>query len=109
MLANGSCRETVSILEAMTFGTHGACVDLGMWSVITAVSVFCLLVVALKILGKVTLVALFGGLRIAAQSPESYGFTDPPAFPDGAHRVPLGQVADDGGPIRSTGAWGRKA
>ena len=99
MLSNGSCRETVSILEAMVFGTNGACMDLGMWSVLTAVMVFCLLVVALKILGKVMLIAMFGGLRIAAQGPESYGFTDAPAMPE---------VAGDGGPIRSSGAWGRK-
>lgn len=99
MLSTGTCRETVGILEAMVFGTNGACIDLGMWSVLTAVMVFCLLVVGLKILGKLTLVALFGSLRIAAQGPESYGFTDAPAVPE---------VARDTGPIRSTGSWGRK-
>ena len=104
MFASGNCSETVSILEAMVFGSNGACIGLGMVSVLTAVLALCVLVVLLKVLGKVTLFALFGGLRIAARDPEYYAAFEAPALSDPSSRFGIGSMADDGGPIRSSGA-----
>lgn len=59
------CRKTVTILEAIAYGREGACLDLGTGSLAAAVVAFVVAVVALKVLGKLLLSALFAGLRRA--------------------------------------------
>lgn len=48
----GDCRETVSILEAIVFGTDGACVMLSTGSILTAFAAFMVLVVIAQFVAR---------------------------------------------------------
>lgn len=41
----GTCEQTVSILYAIVFGAEGACISIGLWSILSAFAAFMLLVV----------------------------------------------------------------
>lgn len=97
MLTAGNCRETVSILEAIAFGTGGACIDLGMASLLTAIAVFVLAVVILSRFGKLALVLLFGTLFRRRAAPGTFNESEQGP----ATRGRIGKTAHDRGPIRS--------
>ena len=100
MIETTECSETVSIVEAVLLGADGACVDIGIASLLAGVALFVSMVVALHFLGITILRRIFPSLRresgIPAKKIEQKG--------DGElQRLPYES------PIRSTGAWGNKA
>ena len=92
-----ACTETISILEAIALGGDGACIDIGLSSVLGAVAGFIAVVLLIRFVAMQVLRRIFPGL--ARKQRRSASMTHEP---DGA--VPLPHE----GPIRSTGAWGRK-
>lgn len=91
------CREVVSILEAVLFGADGACIDLGMASILTGVALFMGAVLALRVAGSFALRRLFSGLRRDRSKIA-------PELDEGPGLKPMPYES----PIRSTGAWGEK-
>lgn len=58
-----TCKETVSILQALVFGAHGACIDLSLASILMAAGAFVAAAVLLKVFGLGLLVLLARPLR----------------------------------------------
>ena len=101
MFESGLCRKTVSILEALIWGSDGACIDLGMQSIYLAALAFCVGVVVLKVGAKWGLVALFRGFR-----KKTYKDTQPPLekkiYKPEEQRTGIDlPKSPDGGPIRT--------
>ncbi|MGR3511926.1 MAG: hypothetical protein ACU0GG_04125 [Paracoccaceae bacterium] len=95
------CQSTVSLLEAILFGADGACVDLGLPSLLSALAVFVVGVVVLQWAARRAVRGLFPNRRSAEPS-----FTPHPApkpAPEDTGLKPLPYES----PIKSTGAWGR--
>ncbi|MEL7149726.1 MAG: hypothetical protein AAGK71_03280 [Pseudomonadota bacterium] len=92
-----TCNETVSILEALVFGANGACVDIGMYSLLGAVAAFVGCVILIRLVAMRVLSKLFPGLRGARQE------TVPDVQPQQKDTL---QPLPYESPIRSTGAWG---
>ena len=95
-----TCTETVSILEAVVFGVDGACIDIGLASLLGAVVAFIFCVVGLRVLGSRLLKRLFPSRRPDEPAPVA---KQDAQFDDGLQRMPYES------PIKSTGAWGGKA
>lgn len=94
-----TCADTVSIFEAVLLGTSGACIDIGMTSLLSGVALFIGAVILLRFVGATILRRLFPSLRRKTET------IDPPEHnsnEDGLQRMPYES------PIRSTGAWGSK-
>lgn len=89
-----TCRETVSILHALVFGAEGACVDIGLASLLGGVAVFVGAVVVLRFVGARIVRRVLGQRQKVEVAPEET---------PGLTRMPYES------PIRSTGAWGRQA
>lgn len=97
MFASGLCRTSVTILEAIFFGTGGACIDMSMTSVYWAALVFTLAVVILKIAGKALILGLAVGLRRALAPRDTSLTAESPVSGPSPRAAP---TAGDG-PIRS--------
>jgi len=87
------CRETVSILYALTFGAGDACIDIGVWSLMSAFAAFILIVVILQLLARrlwarLTRVPADNAPRpdAAAGRPLDKPFQDDPTYKDSAIR-----------------------
>ncbi|MBT8459288.1 MAG: hypothetical protein HKP37_06450 [Boseongicola sp.] len=93
------CTETVSIIQAVTFGADGACIDISPVSLLGGVAMFIAAVVALRFMGASIIRRGFPSLRqkADAKDPETEVRSA-----DGLQRMPYES------PIRSTGAWGSK-
>lgn len=100
LLEAALCQETVSILQAIVFGADGACVDIGLFSILGGVALFMALVLLLRFVGSAILRHVFPSLRRRKKSPEQQ-VADPTS--QDLQRMPYES------PIRSTGAWGRKS
>lgn len=108
MFVSAPCQDTVTILEALLFGTDGACLDLSMPSIYWSAAAFAVAVVVLKVLGRFIISLFTRGIRSALRSDEQQTLasdrTEPP------HRVTttaapstgrIGKTDYDGGPIKS--------
>ncbi|MEO0830258.1 MAG: hypothetical protein AAFY03_07330, partial [Pseudomonadota bacterium] len=62
------CQNTVSLLEAIVLGADGACIDIGLFSLLSALTVFVGGVVVLQWAARRVLRGLFPNQR-SAQSP----------------------------------------
>ncbi|NKB26731.1 MAG: hypothetical protein GKR99_03880 [Rhodobacteraceae bacterium] len=100
MLTTGDCNETISIVEAVFFGADGACVDIGMPSLLAGVALFVAMVVALRFLGTAALSRILPSRRRERELPAA-------AEMDQAKRETLQPMPYES-PIQSTGAWGNK-
>ncbi|WP_341368602.1 hypothetical protein [Yoonia sp. BS5-3] len=81
-----SCRETVSILHALIFGADGACVSIGISSLLWAFGAFMVLVVIAQFAARKLWNALLGtGPRKEARSVGTI-YDDPPPPDDGPIR-----------------------
>lgn len=100
MFETAECRETVSVVESIVFGADGACVDLGIASLLGGVALFIAAVVALRFVGMSVLRSIFPSLRRENAATEK---KIEQTGEDGLQRQPYES------PIQSTGAWGRKA
>jgi len=108
LFVSAPCRDTVTILEALLFGTDGACLDLGMPSIYWSVAAFAVAVVVLKVLGRLAITLLTSGIRSALRSGEPQPLasdrteashrTTPAATPSTGR---IGKTDYDGGPIKS--------
>jgi len=98
MLFGETCRETVSIIEALLLETGDACVRLDIWSILGGVFVFIALVVVLRFLGASAINKAF------ASSPsyevDESSIAAPTSKPETLNKQPYKS------PIESTGAWG---
>lgn len=95
MFEMNACRETVSIIEALIFGANGACIDLGLPSLLGGIALFIGAVVVLRVIGSAVLRRILPSRakpREPAPSPEDTGLKPLPYE----------------NPIESTGAWGGK-
>ena len=100
LLEAALCQETVSILQAIVFGADGACVDIGVFSILGGVALFMALVLLLRFVGSAILRHAFRSLQRTKTSPKQQ-VADPTS--QALQRMPYES------PIRSTGAWGRKS
>lgn len=100
MFGTTECRGTVSIAESILFGADGACVDLGVASLLGGVALFVGAVVALRFLGSAVLTLIFPKLRRKNGGAEK---AIEQKSDDGLQRLPYES------PIQSTRAWGSKA
>ena len=91
------CAETVSILEAIVFGAGGACIDIGMTSLLGAVAGFVVCVLLIRYVAMQVLRQVFPGLRRTGARKVAM-----PAEPQDTGLQPLPYES----PIRSNGAWG---
>lgn len=94
-----ACTKTVSILEAILLGANGACIDLGMSSLLAAVAGFVVSVLVIRFVAMQVLRRVFPGLRGRRSKPLT-----PPPDPTAQDLTPLPYES----PIKSTGAWGSK-
>ena len=91
-----ACTHTVSILHALVLGTDGACIDVGLPSILPAVLAFVVVVVALRYGALALLIFATAPLRrLLARKPRTRDalLTEDP-LDSGSH--------NDDGPIRST-------
>ena len=97
MFEADACTETVSIVEALVFGANGACVDIGLGSLLGGIALFVGVIVALRFIGSALLRRVLPSGRASPTAPDP---TAEPAATDTLQRMPYES------PIRSTGAWG---
>ena len=93
MLEMQTCPDTVSGLEALILGADGACIDLGLGSILGLVAAFVAAVVILKVTGRTLLNLVFARRRKLEIQPF------PPTRDDPRNLDPS---ALEQGPIRST-------
>lgn len=98
MFQANACSETVSILRAVIFGADGACIDIGLTSLLGGVALFIGLVVALRFAAAALLRRVFPQLRRKNTGPID-AIAQPPDA--GLKRLPYES------PIRSIRRWGR--
>lgn len=89
MFQNAGCVEIVSLLWAVTMGADGACIDLGMSSLLTAIGFF---------IFAVFFVSLVGGRIVRRILATVFGKKKTAEVPENGYESP----------VKSTGAWGRK-
>ena len=94
-----ACAETVSIIEAILLGADGACIDIGLTSLLVAVALFIGSVVALRTIAAALVRRIFPSTK--SKNVVSENLTDPAPNKE-LKRMPYES------PIRSTGAWGSK-
>jgi len=99
MFEQTTCTTTVSIVEAIIFGTNGACINIGMPSILGLVAGFVVAVVLLRLMGMWVLRRVFPSLRRKSRA-RRQSDEEPPA-------AALKSMPYES-PIRSTGAWGSK-
>lgn len=98
MFEANACEDIVSIVEALVFGANGACIDIGIGSLLGGIALFVGAVVALRFVGARVVRRILPSHR---RSPEPVAETSDPDE-EGLQRLPYES------PIRSTGAWGGK-
>lgn len=99
IFTEAACTATVSILEAIFFGPNGACIDIGLTSLLGGVVLFIAAVVALRLLGSALLRRAIPALR---RRPSELMAASSEPHPNGLDPMPYES------PIKSTGAWGGK-
>ena len=99
MFEAATCSETVTIIEAILLGADGACVDIGVTSLLGGVALFIGAVIGLRFVGISLLRRVFPSLRRASKPSDEISV---PQLEEGLKRLPYES------PIKSTGAWGTK-
>ena len=112
MFGETVCRETVSILRALVFGADGACVEIGLWSILPVAAAFVLGVVGLQFGARMLLYMIFERRARARIRPGAHAVAQPvpeppaqPPEPAPAPRGRVGKTAYDGGPIKTRRRW----
>ena len=91
------CKETVSLLRAVTLGAGDACILMSTTSILTLVAGF--------VLGVLAIVLVVKWLIARNSKPSHHSNLHGSSLPEPTADLPFENSSYDGGPIRSTGAW----